>query len=124
MTALRRILIVDDEPDTTEIYKLLFELNGYKAVTAGNGVEALDALNHAEPEIILSDCMMPKMDGLEFVRRLRQIPAFATTPVILMSGAPELHDFSNKLHTTFLKKPVLFERVLQEINRILDQCSP
>ena len=124
MTEMRRILVVDDEPDITDTYKLLFELHGYLVMTAGNGVEALDAVKDMEPDIILSDCMMPKMDGVEFIRRARRIPALASIPVILMSGAPELHDFSGNLHTRVLQKPLLFDEVLQEVKRLLEMHQP
>lgn len=115
-----RILVVDDEPDITETYQILFEMHGYLVFTANNGVEALDRVTKAGPDLILSDCMMPKMDGIEFIRRARQIPELASIPIILMSGAPEVHDLSERLHTLFLQKPVLFDELLQKINKLLD----
>ena len=86
MTKVCRILVVDDEPDITEMYQMLLEMHGYLVSTANNGVEALDRVSEAEPDLILSDCMMPKMDGIEFIRRARQIPELASIPIILMSG--------------------------------------
>jgi CheY-like chemotaxis protein len=116
-----RILVVDDEPDITDTYKLLLELHGYEAITASNGAEALALVVQTAPDLILSDCMMPVMDGIEFLRRLRLIPSLGKVPVIMMSGAPELHDLSEGLHTLFLQKPLLFERVHLEIGKLLEK---
>ena len=113
--------MVDDEPDITDTYKLLLELHGFQTVTANNGVEALALVAEFPPDLILSDCMMPVMDGIEFVRRLRLIPAMEKVPVIMMSGAPERHDFSRGSHALFLQKPFLFERILLEINRLVKE---
>ena len=120
MTKVCRILVVDDEPDITETYQMLLEMHGYLVSTANNGVEALDRVTETEPDLILSDCMMPKMDGIEFIRRARLIPELASIPIILMSGAPELHDFSDRMHTLFLQKPILFDDMLNKINKLLD----
>lgn len=119
VTEIRRILVVDDEPDITETYQILLEMHGYMVLTANNGVEALDRVTEAQPDLILSDCMMPKMDGIEFIRQARLIPELASIPIILMSGAPELHDFSDSLHTLFLQKPILFDEMLHKINELL-----
>lgn len=120
MTEIRRILVVDDEPDITETYQMLLEMHGYVVLTANNGVEALDRVSEAEPDLILSDCMMPKMCGIEFIRQARLIPELALIPIILMSGAPELHDFTDSPHTLFLQKPILFDDMLQEIDKLLE----
>ena len=119
MTKVCRILVVDDEPDITETYQMLLEMHGYLVSTANNGIEALDRVTEAGPDLILSDCMMPKMDGIEFIRRARLIPELHFIPIILMSAAPELHDFSDRFHTLFLQKPILFDDMLQKINKLL-----
>jgi CheY-like chemotaxis protein len=119
MNRLPRILVVDDEQDITDTYKLLFELHGFEAVTAGNGAEALALVARMPPDLVLTDCRMPTMDGLELARRLRAIPSLAMVPVILMSGAPEMHDLSIGSHVLFLQKPLLFERLLHEVRRLL-----
>lgn len=121
VTEIRRILVVDDEPDITETYQMLLEMHGYMVSTAKNGLEALDRVNETEPDLILSDCMMPKMCGIEFIRQARLIPELASIPIILMSGAPELHDFSDSLHTLFLQKPILFDDMLHKINELLKE---
>jgi CheY-like chemotaxis protein len=113
------VLIVDDEVDVTATFTLLFELNGFDVRTAGNGVEALAVLAEGPPDLIVSDCMMPLMDGLELCQRVRADPAMANVPIILMSGAPDRHDLASVRYDAFLKKPFLFSRLMTEVHRVL-----
>ena len=121
MTKMPHILVVDDEPDITETYKCILELQGFEVATANIGAEAVGLLTEARPDLIVSDCMMPVMDGIEFVRRAPLIPELSSVPIILMSGAPQHHDFSEKLHTSFMQKPLLFDDLLGEINKLLNR---
>lgn len=113
------LLVVDDEVDITETYAMFFELHGFVVVTANDALQALALLEQCTPDLILSDCMMPYMDGVEMSRRVRARAATAATPIILMSGAPELHDLASPSYDVFLRKPVLFQPLLQEIKRLL-----
>ncbi len=113
------ILVVDDEIDITETYKMLLEFYEYSVSTANNAVDALAIVKDNPPNLILSDCMMPMMDGVEFSKKVRFITGLKEIPIILMSGAPELHDFSQGMHTTFLPKPLVFEKLIKEIKKLL-----
>lgn len=113
------LLIVDDEVDITDTYALFFELHGFDVMTANDGIAALSSLAGRTPDLIVSDCMMPHMDGVEFSRCVRALPATAHTPIILMSGAPELHELDRATYDIFLRKPVLLPRLLAEIGRLL-----
>ena len=113
------LLVVDDEVDITETYALFFGLQGFEVLTANDAVQALALLEQRTPDLIISDCMMPFMDGIEFSRQVKARPATAATPVILMSGAPELHDLASPSYDVFLRKPVLFQRLMLEIGRLL-----
>ena len=113
------ILVVDDEFDITETYKMLLEFYDYSVFTANNAVEALAIAKENPFDLILSDCMMPIMDGIEFSRKVRYISGLEEVPIILMSGAPELHDFSRGGHTTFFRKPFVFDKLAKEIEKLL-----
>jgi CheY-like chemotaxis protein len=113
------ILVVDDEIDITETYALYFELHGFEIIKANNGFDALTAVATRVPDLVVSDCMMPGMDGVALSRQLRADARLARTPIILMSGAPERHDLRNGNYDLFLLKPVLLERLLREIRRLL-----
>ena len=113
------ILVVDDEVDITEIYSLYLALQGFEVITADNAVQVLAMMATRVPDLIISDCMMPYMDGVEFSIRVKADPRTQHTPVILMSGAPELHDLARASYEVFLRKPVLFDRLMFEIRRLL-----
>ena len=113
------ILVVDDEPDITETYAMYLEFSGYDVLTANNPVDALKIMSTRMPNLIISDCMMPNMDGVEFSVRVRDNPEANAIPIILMSGAPERHNLGSPSYNLFLLKPVLFEHLMPEIRRLL-----
>ena len=75
------VLAVNDEPKVLELLTVLLEHDGYRVVTASNGQRALELARALEPDIVVSDVVMPEMDGLEFCRRLKQDPRTADVPV-------------------------------------------
>ncbi len=70
---MSRVLVVDDEPDAVELLTEFLTSKGYEVITASNGEEALRRLQEDRPHLILLDVRMPKMDGLEVLRRAREI---------------------------------------------------
>lgn len=67
---MSKILIVEDNPSLNNAYKLILEKEGHTVTVAFNGLEGLDKLEHFTPDIILLDLLMPKMGGLEFLKKL------------------------------------------------------
>ena len=83
----RLLLLVDDDDDIRDVAAAALELvNGFRIVTASNGLDALRQAKEHRPDGIVLDVMMPGMDGLETVRRLRADPATADIPVILLTA--------------------------------------
>jgi DNA-binding response OmpR family regulator len=80
-----KVLIVDDEADVILALKLRLENAGYRAIAASNGAEALDILRNTNVDLILTDLMMPNLDGLELTRRVRQDPKRLGVQVLLFS---------------------------------------
>jgi CheY-like chemotaxis protein len=113
------ILIVDDEFDITSTFSMLFQLRGFETLIANNGQHALDVMKTRIPDIILSDCMMPVMDGIEFSMRVRNEPATADIPIILISAAPEKHNLSLAECNIFLRKPIRFHELLASVLKLL-----
>jgi two-component system, OmpR family, response regulator MprA len=91
------ILIVDDEPSITLALSMILTDEGYSIRTAANGAEARELLKHGAVDLIVSDVMMPVVDGITFVQELRGRGDH--TPVVLMSAAPgRFAEISNVRH--------------------------
>ncbi len=84
---LPTILVVDDEPAIAEMLQDILEYEGYQVVTAGNGHEGLACVAAVRPQLVLSDVMMPGLDGRAFCRALQADPRYRGIPVVLMSAA-------------------------------------
>jgi CheY-like chemotaxis protein len=115
----RRILIVDDEVDVTGILTLLLDLHGFEVTCASNGQEGLASALEAPPDLVLTDLMMPLMDGLELARALRADSRTAGLPIILMSGAPGKASTADVRFDAIMNKPVLFEQLHDMIRKHL-----
>jgi len=116
---MKLILIVDDEIDITETFSLLFEVHGYEVLTATNGREALKLLQERVPDLIISDCMMPVMDGITFRKQVQQDPVLGEKPFVLMSAAPDQHDLASVKIDRFLKKPFQFDELIDTVQTLL-----
>ncbi|HET9581495.1 MAG TPA: response regulator [Gemmatimonadota bacterium] len=104
-----RILIADDMPANVHILQARLAAHGYEIVTASDGEEALARARATEPDLILLDIMMPRMDGLEVCRRLKADPALPFIPVILVTAKGEPKDVVAGLEAggdEYLTKPV------------------
>lgn len=84
-----KVLVVDDEESIQELLKYNLEKDGYKVKTAGNGVKAIEIAKKFRPDLVLLDIMMPKMDGMETCRLLREIPEFKKTFIIFLTARAE-----------------------------------
>lgn len=116
---MKLILIVDDEVDITVTYSMLLELHGYRTIAATDGRQALKLAAAHMPQLIISDCMMPVMDGIELSRQLRSDGRTAAIPIILMSAAPQRHLLAEACHDAFMQKPVRFKELVAVIGRLL-----
>ena len=85
-----KILIVDDEPDLRYLLRRVFERAGHVVTDAGHGEAALDVIQEALPDLVVTDMMMPVMDGAELIRRLRADPATAQIPILAVTGDAQL----------------------------------
>ena len=118
---MKSILIVDDEVDIISTFAMLFELRGFKVSRASHGKQALEMLQELTPDIILSDCMMPLMDGWELCDRVKNNPATSHVPFILMSAAPGNYHSRLSKHDLLLEKPFLFNDLMAQISPFLSR---
>ena len=117
------ILIVEDVPDILRLLEETLKFKGYNAVTAFNGQEALEKIQIERPKLIITDIMMPKLDGFGLVHRLRINPETREIPVIFLTATyVALEDKAFALNigaTRFIEKPVNFEHFLGTIHELL-----
>jgi len=112
---MARVLIADDEFDGLEAIALLLELSGHEVMRANDGEEALALLQQQVPDVVLTDWMMPRLDGVELCRRIREDLRLATLPVILSSAAARAPDGLGQLYQCFLHKPFDIDDLLQAV---------
>ncbi len=82
----RTILVVDDNPDIVDILRIMLESNGFNVRCGYSGEDLFASLKEQMPDLILLDIMMPKMDGLQVLKRLKEDPSMPFIPVILLSA--------------------------------------
>src|SRR5262245_57706559 len=114
------VLIVDDEFGLADITADLLREMGYDVALAINGKLGLDSLAARPADIVLTDLMMPVMDGPEMIRRMRADPMLAAIPVVLMTALPEaIPTHEPALHDAVLVKPFSVAEVISIIRRLL-----
>jgi class 3 adenylate cyclase len=104
-----RVLIADDNAANVRILRTRLAADGYEVVTAGDGEQALAVAHEAEPDLILLDIMMPKVDGIEVCRRLKARPNPSFVPIILVTAMTDAKDIVAGLEAgadEYLTKPV------------------
>jgi DNA-binding NarL/FixJ family response regulator len=80
------LVLVDDEPGLREAVKAYLEDSGYQVHTATNGNEGWDLVQRVSPELVISDVMMPQVDGYQLLKKMRDDPRFATLPVVFLTA--------------------------------------
>ena len=104
-----RILLVDDDKATLLLQKMLLEKSGHTVVTAGDGEEGLSVTEKFKPQLIITDWLMPKMDGLEFCKALRRNPAYRNIYIFIMTaqeGVDRLVEAFEAGANDYITKPV------------------
>lgn len=116
------ILLVDDNAENIDMTRSYLHAHGYEVLVAMDGFEALRLVEQRQPQLILMDIQMPRMDGLEAMRRVRAIPSSATTPIIALTALAMPGDRGRCLTagaTDYLAKPVSLKLLAQTIQNLL-----
>lgn len=114
------ILVVDDEYVISDILGFALEDAGYQVEKATNGAKALEVLEKTRVELLITDWMMPVMNGEELARKLRADPQFKVLPIILMSGAQsDIARRSPELFNGVLDKPFEPEKLIDLVRKLV-----
>ena len=116
---MAKLLIVDDEVDILASYEIILRLEGFEVDTAPHGAAALAKIAEAKPDLVITDWMMPVMDGVELICRLKDKPCTRALPVLLLSAAGDPGRLHGVPVDQFLRKPVLIPDLLAAIARWL-----
>ena len=124
--AKHKVLIVDDEPDILELIEYQLKKEGYQVFTARNGQEAITAAKKYQPELIMLDIMMPKMDGIEACRIMRSMPEFKHTFIVFLTARSEEYSEIAGFNVgadDYIAKPIKPRAMVSRINAILRRNS-
>jgi len=122
------VLIVEDVPDILKLLEATLTFKGYRVLTALNGHEALQTIQRERPALVITDIMMPRLDGFGLVHRLRINPETREIPVIFLTATyVALEDKAFALNigaTRFIEKPVNFEKFLETVEELMTKEIP
>jgi DNA-binding response OmpR family regulator len=117
-----RVLVIDDEPEITDIVKAFLNNAGYDVKIENSPANAVEAARRFRPNIILLDIMMPVMDGYEVCSVFKSDPLLAEIPVLFLTGKDASDDEGRSFKSggdLFIKKPFSCERLLQMVRMVL-----
>ena len=118
----RTIMVVDDHPDVVEILRITLESKGFNVRCAYSGKDLFAGLDDLKPDLIILDVMMPEMDGLKVLTRLRENSDTASIPVILLTAMVQQENIIEGYKTGadyYITKPSTPTQVLEGINLML-----
>jgi len=117
-----RVLVVDDEPHIVRLIQVNLERHGYQVETANNGAQALAKIRDSRPDLVVSDVMMPEMDGFELLANIRRDPMLMELPVIMLTAKAQDRDVMDGYKTgadMYLTKPFNPAELIAFSKRIL-----
>ncbi len=123
-----RVLLCDDEPHILRAAEFKFKRSGYDVRCAGDGEEAWEMIQEEIPDVLVTDCQMPELNGLELVERIRANPLTAELPVIMLTAKG--YELSGVEHDdrygllTVIFKPFSPRELFERVQRLLDNRQP
>ncbi len=118
---IKKVLIVDDEPDTLELVKLVLESGGFETMLAANGMEALAQLDRTKPDLVLLDIMMPDMDGWDVFRRIKE--KNSKIPIAILTAKAQNIDKLLGLHVLkaddYITKPFGKNELIGKVRKLV-----
>jgi DNA-binding response OmpR family regulator len=126
MTAVRRILVVDDDPGIRDVARLALVAAGYEVETGAHGRDALRTLAARPFDLLLLDINMPVMDGWETLRLVKRDPGLARIPVVMFSVKSEFRDRIQGMQEgalDYVTKPFVTDELVARVRRVLDAAG-
>ena len=119
---MKRILIVEDDPNLRVVIRMVLERAGYEVAEARHGAAALESIGNGLPDLVIADMKMPVMNGVELMDRIRSHPETVAIPIVLLSGL-EVDPAPSDLANAVVPKPFEPADLLASIARVLQADS-
>lgn len=127
---MEKILVVDDDPDVLEALKIVLESRPYTVITARDGLEGLEKVRQQNPDLIILDLLMPRLDGFGVVRALKEDPRYAKyskVPILILTAVREeasrrRYELETGLEMDvddYVEKPIAPEELLHRVEKLL-----
>jgi DNA-binding response OmpR family regulator len=116
------VLVVEDDPVILRLLEVNFEMEGFRVLLAHDGAEGIEVARREVPDVIVSDVMMPGTSGLELVRVLKQDPATASVPILMLSAKAQAADVQSGLEAgadDYVTKPFEPVDLVDRVNALL-----
>jgi CheY-like chemotaxis protein len=121
-----KILVVDDEPTIVRLMEFILARQGHEMIVAVNGEEALQKIRAQQPDLVLLDIMMPRIDGYEVAHQLRSDPATASLPIIMLSAKAQEEDIRKGIEVgvdKYITKPFSPEHLVHVVADYLQRVK-
>lgn len=117
----KKVLVVEDHHDTSFLLCRLLKTEGYEVEHAIDGMVGYNTAAATPPDLIVTDIQMPRMDGIEMIKRIRESRSLGTTPIIVMSayGQRRIHEALEAGADGFVEKPIDLQRFLETVREKL-----
>jgi len=119
----KKILVVEDEVQLAEGLEARLHLEGYQVIRAANGKEGVDQARSQQPDLVIMDLMMPKVNGFDACQMIKSDDRTKKIPVLILTAMQTLGATDDAFHAgadAFLPKPYNSERLLEKVRRLLD----
>jgi DNA-binding response OmpR family regulator len=120
----KTILVVEDDTHIREIIKIVLEMENFKVIEASNGREALDVVSHTIPDLIITDIMMPEMDGIQFYLTLKESDETSSIPVFVLTVKSQFEDIKYAAllgMDEYITKPFDPRYLVEKVRSILEK---
>lgn len=127
MSDKKTIMVVEDDPDMTEIVRIILEGEGYNVVCAPSGPDFFSQIKGQKPDLIVLDVMLPDMDGLEVLRRVRGDDHTSSIPVVMLTIKDQYDDIQRAYELGcdyYLPKPFTRKQMVDTVNLLLSHTRP
>lgn len=120
----KKILIVDDAVEMLQLIRVMLEQEGYQVISAENGKDGLTKARQERPVLIITDVLMPEMDGFVYFKELRKDPVTAPIPVLILTARGKMEDTFRAMGVNgFLVKPFNADQLLSEVEKRIGSVS-